>query len=241
MSMRPAIPVADDAPHILVVDDDNRIRTLLSRFLQSNGFRVTTAANAADAREQLGGLAFDLLVLDVMMPGENGFDLARSIRESSEVPVLMLTARTEVDDRLHGLQIGADDYLGKPFDPRELLLRINSILRRVTSAPPLAASVGPDVVRFGPYQFHLTKGELRNGDEVVRITNRERDILRQLSQALGSTVAREMLADPESGANERTIDVQITRLRRKLEDDAANPVWLQTVRGIGYRLAVDGP
>jgi two-component system phosphate regulon response regulator OmpR len=238
--MRATIPLADDAPHILVVDDDSRIRSLLSRFLQGNGYRVTTAANASDAREQLGGLAFDLLVLDVMMPGENGFDLARSIRMASDVPVLMLTARTEVDDRLLGLEIGADDYLAKPFDPRELLLRITSILRRVTAAPPAVASSGPDAVRFGPYQFHLGKGELRNGDELVRITNREREILRQLSQALGGTVAREMLADPESGANERTIDVQITRLRRKLDDDATNPIWLQTVRGIGYRLVVDG-
>lgn len=237
---RVAVPVSDDAPHVLVVDDDNRIRTLLSRFLQSNGYRVTTAAHAGEARERLKGLTFDLVVLDVMMPGENGFDLARSIRTGSEVPILMLTARIDLDDRLAGLEIGADDYLGKPFDPRELLLRVNSILRRVTAAPPAMAVTGPELVRFGPFQFHLGRGELRNGDELVRITNRERDILRQLGQALGGTVAREVLADPDSAANERTIDVQINRLRRKLEDDATNPVWLQTVRGLGYRLAVDG-
>lgn len=236
---RAPVALADDAPHVLVVDDDSRIRSLLSRFLQSNGYRVTTAAQALEARDHLRGLSFDLLVLDVMMPGENGFDLAKSIRAFSSVPILMLTARVDVDDRLKGLEIGADDYLGKPFDPRELLLRINSILRRVTAAPPAAAPTGPEAVRFGPYQFHLARGELRQGDEPVKITARERDILRQLAQALGGTVAREMLADPDSAANERTIDVQINRLRRKIEADAANPAWLQTVRGIGYRLAVD--
>ena len=235
---RAPTPIADDAPHVLVVDDDSRIRTLLSRFLQTNGYRVTTAGHAGEARERMKAFAFELVVLDVMMPGENGFDLARSIRTGSYLPILMLTARAEIDDRLTGLQIGADDYLAKPFDPRELLLRVTSILRRVAAAPPVAAS-GPELVRFGPFQFHLGRGELRNGDELVRITNRERDILRQLGQALGATVAREMLADPESGANERTIDVQINRLRRKLEDDATNPVWLQTVRGVGYRLAVE--
>jgi two-component system phosphate regulon response regulator OmpR len=236
---RAPVNLADDAPHVLVVDDDNRIRTLLSRFLQTNGYRITTAANARDARDHLKGLTFDLLVLDVMMPGENGFDLARSIRATSSVPIMMLTARTEVDDRLVGLEIGADDYLGKPFDPRELLLRINSILRRVSAPPPVTAPTGPEAVRFGPYQFHLSRGELRAGDEMVRITNRERDILRQLAQALGATVARDLLADPESGANERTIDVQINRLRRKIERDATNPDYLQTVRGVGYRLMAD--
>ena len=237
---RPPVILPDDAPHVLIVDDDSRIRSLLSRFLQTNGFRVTTAGQATEAREHLRGFSFDLLILDVMMPGENGFDLARSIRNGSSVPILMLTARTEIDDRLIGLEIGADDYLGKPFDPRELLLRVTSILRRVTAAPPMVAATGPETVRFGPFQFHLGKGDLRLGEEVVRITNRERDILRQLAQAQGATVPREMLADPESGANERTIDVQINRLRRKLDDDATNPAWLQTVRGVGYRLAVDG-
>ena len=232
---RISIPIADDAPHVLVVDDDSRIRSLLSRFLQSNGYRVTTAAHAGEAREHLRGLAFDLLVLDVMMPGENGFDLAKSLRVTSAVPILMLTARVDLDDRLKGLEIGADDYLGKPFDPRELLLRINGILRRVTAAPPVVAPTGPEAVRFGPFQFHLARGELRQGEDSVRITNRERD----LAQALGGTVPRDMLADSDSAANERTIDVQINRLRRKIEVDAANPAYLQTVRGIGYRLAVD--
>ncbi len=236
---RPVVPIADDAPHVLVVDDDSRIRTLLSRYLQGQGFRITTAAHSGEARDHMKGLAFDLIVLDVMMPGETGFELARSLRRHSSVPILMLTALAELDDRLKGLEIGADDYLPKPFDPRELLLRINGILRRVTAAPPEPAPQGPEAVRFGPFQFHLARGELRQSDEVVRITNRERDILRQLAQALGSTVARELLADPDSGANERTIDVQINRLRRKIEIDVANPAFLQTVRGVGYRLVVD--
>ncbi|HRK24714.1 MAG TPA: response regulator transcription factor [Beijerinckiaceae bacterium] len=237
--VRLPVPLLDDAPHVLVVDDDSRIRSLLSKFLKSNGYRVTTAGNAAEAREHLNGLAFDLLVLDVMMPGESGFDLARAIRKTSSVPILMLTALTDLDDRLKGLELGADDYLGKPFDPRELLLRVNSILRRVAAVPPAAAPVGPEMVRFGPFQFHLGRGELKHGEDTVRLTNRERDILRQFAQALGSTVARELLADPDSGANERTIDVQINRLRRKIEPDAANPTYLQTVRGVGYRLVVD--
>jgi len=237
--MRAPLPLADDAPHVLVVDDDSRLRTLLSRFLATNGFRVTTAAHAQEARDRMAGLSFDLLVLDVMMPGESGFEFARDLRRHSSVPILMLTALSEVDDRLKGLEIGADDYLGKPFDPRELLLRVNGILRRVAAPPPAAVPAGPEAVRFGPFQFHLTRGELRRGEEIVRITNRERDILRQFAQAMGGTVAREMLADPISGANERTIDVQINRLRRKIEPDVTSPTYLQTVRGVGYRLAVD--
>jgi two-component system phosphate regulon response regulator OmpR len=155
------------------------------------------------------------------------------------VPILMLTARSDLDDRLRGLEIGADDYLGKPFEPRELLLRINSILRRVTASPPAAAPQGPVLVRFGPFVFHLQRGELRQGDEIVRITSRECEILRLLAQALGGAVAREALSDQENSANERTIDVQINRLRRKIEPNLADPVYLQTVRGSGYRLAVD--
>lgn len=236
---RVPVPVTDDAPHLLIVDDDSRIRSLLQRFLKSHGYRVTTAASAVEARRHLTGLDFDMLVLDVMMPGESGFDLAQSVRRGSSVPILMLTAKIDIDDRLQGLQLGADDYLGKPFDPRELLLRVSSILRRVSAPPPVAVPAGPEAVRFGPYLFHLQRGELRNGEAPVRLTNRERDILRQLAQALGGTVVRDALSDQESSANERTIDVQINRLRRKIEKDAADPVYLQTVRGVGYRLAVD--
>lgn len=227
--------IADDAAHVLIVDDDTRIRDLLSRFLREHGYRVTTAETAADARAKLTSLAFDLLVLDVMMPGESGFDLIKSLRANSDVPVLMLTARSEVGDRLRGLELGADDYLGKPFDPKELLLRIGSILRRAVPPP---AQLALEAVRFGPFTFAIGKGELRSGGEVIRLTEREREILRILSAAPDGTVPRDALAESGSGANERTVDVQINRLRRKLEADPSDPQFLQTVRGIGYRLAI---
>ncbi|OYW40907.1 MAG: DNA-binding response regulator [Azorhizobium sp. 12-66-6] len=230
----PAPPVpADDAPHLLVVDDDNRIRTLLSRFLSEHGYRVTTAASALEARGRLEGLEFDLLVLDVMMPGESGLDLARSLRTTSTVPILMLTARSEIQDRIAGLEAGVDDYLGKPFEPRELLLRVGSILKRAAPAPQKAI----EEVRFGEFSFHLGRGELSRGGEILRITERERDMLRALSEIPGETVPRMALAG-NGAASERAVDVQVNRLRRKVERDPANPTYVQTVRGIGYRLVV---
>jgi len=224
----------DDAPHLLVVDDDRRIRDLLSRYLQREGYRVTTAQNAADARAKLDGLAFDLLVLDVMMPGETGFEFARTLRKTSQVPILMLTARTEAESRINGLEIGADDYVAKPFEARELSLRIANILKR--TQPAVAAPA--ESVRFGPFVFHLSRGELRRGDELVHLTDREKDILRLLSARPGETVPRLMLAGSGAAAGERAVDVQVNRLRRKIESDPANPLFVQTVRGIGYRLLV---
>ncbi len=226
------LPLADDAPHILLVDDDRRIRDLLSRFLSNEGYRVTTAKSAADARAKLLGLHFDLLILDVMMPGENGFDLARFIRTSSAVPIIMLTALHEADKRIEGLQIGADDYVAKPFEPRELVLRIANILKRAMT--PVVAPV--ESVAFGPYVYHLERGELRKGDEIVHLTDREREMLRILAATPGETVPRGALTGTGGSANERAIDVQINRLRRKIEHDPANPLFLQAVRGIGYRL-----
>ncbi|THD72192.1 MAG: response regulator transcription factor [Bradyrhizobium sp.] len=223
---------ADDAPHLLLVDDDRRIRDLLSRFLGGEGYRVTTAMSAKDARAKLLGLHFDLLILDVMMPGETGFDLARFIRASSSVPIIMLTARHEADSRIEGLQIGADDYVAKPFEPRELVLRIGNILKR-TAPPPVEAL---ESIGFGPYVFHLARGELRQGDEVIHLTDRERDMLRVLAATPGETVPRAALTGGDGTANERAVDVQINRLRRKIERDPANPLFLQAVRGIGYRL-----
>jgi len=227
----PAKP-ADDAPHLLVVDDDRRIRDLLSRFLLGEGFRVSTAETTAEARAKLEGLRFDLLILDVMMPGENGFDFARALRTTSNVPILMLTARDEKESRIMGLEIGADDYLAKPFEPRELSLRVASILRRVRppSAPP------PESVRFGPFVFYLVRGELRRGEETIRLTDREREMLRVLAASVGETVPRQALAGNGDSVSERTVDVQVNRLRRKIELDPANPLVVQTVRGIGYRL-----
>lgn len=223
---------SDDAPHLLVVDDDRRIRDLLSRFLAGEGYRVTTADNAKDARAKLTGLSFDLLILDVMMPGETGFELARSIRNGSSVPILMLTARDGAESRIEGLQIGADDYLSKPFEPRELSLRIANILKRAQPvvAPPVES------VRFGPFVYHLARGELRKGDDVIRLTDREREMLRILTATPGETVTRMALAGNGDQTSERAVDVQVNRLRRKIETNPANPLFVQTVRGIGYRL-----
>jgi len=224
----------DDAPHLLVVDDDRRIRDLLSRFLTGEGYRVSTAETAADARAKLNGLSFDLLVLDVMMPGESGFDFAKSLRGTSNVPILMLTARDAAESRIKGLEMGADDYLSKPFEPRELALRIASILKRTQpTAPPPVESV-----RFGPFVYHLNRGELRKGEEIIRLTDREREMLRILAATPGETVARLALAGNGGSTSERAVDVQVNRLRRKIERNPANPMFVQTVRGIGYRLVV---
>ena len=225
---------ADDAPHLLVVDDDRRIRDLLSRFLAGEGYRVTTADTAADARAKLGGLSFDLLVLDVMMPGETGFEFAKSIRKSSSVPILMLTARDAAESRITGLESGADDYVAKPFEPRELSLRIAAILKRARPAvAPQAESL-----RFGQFVFHIGRAELRKGDDVIRLTDREREMLTVLASSPGETVPRMALAGNGGPVSERAVDVQVSRLRRKIERDPANPLIVQTVRGIGYRLVV---
>jgi two-component system, OmpR family, phosphate regulon response regulator OmpR len=227
-------PVPDDAAHLLVVDDDRRIRDALSRYLQREGYRVTTAKNADDARVKLDGLTFDLLILDVMMPGESGFELAKSVRKTSQVPILMLTARAETENRINGLEIGADDYMAKPFEARELSLRVASILKRAQPTPnPPAESV-----RFGPFVFHISRGELRRGDELVHLTDREKDILRMLAASPGETVPRLNLAGGGTAAGERAVDVQVNRLRRKIESDPTNPLFLQAVRGVGYRLLV---
>jgi two-component system phosphate regulon response regulator OmpR len=229
---RPPAALADDAPHLLVVDDDRRIRDLLLRYLAAEGYRVTTAQSAADARAKLGSLSFDLLILDVMMPGETGFELAKSIRAGSPVPILMLTARAEAESRIQGLELGADDYLAKPFEPRELLLRVANILKRQQRAHVPAI----ESVRFGGFVFHIARGELRRGEEVVHLTDREREMMRILAAAPGETVPRLALAGNGGGGSERAVDVQINRLRRKIERDPANPLFVQTVRGIGYRL-----
>lgn len=232
-----AAPLTDDAAHVLVVDDDRRLRDLLSIYLSRHGHRVTVAASAGEARGFLASLAFDIIVLDVMMPGENGFAFAESLRQHSDVPIVMLTARSEANDRVRGLELGVDDYLTKPFEPRELLLRIGSVLRRIRAPAPKSES---GVARFGPFTFSMERGELRNGAEVVRLTEREREILRLLCASAGASVSREALCGVGAAAQERTVDVQINRLRRKIEVDPANPVYLQTARGSGYRLLADG-
>jgi two-component system phosphate regulon response regulator OmpR len=225
----------DDAPHLLVVDDDTRIRNLLKQYLFENGFRVTVAGTAAEARRQLAGLEFDLIVLDVMMPGENGVELTRSLRTDRNLPILMLTALSETESRIVGLEAGADDYLPKPFDPRELILRINNILRR--GGPSTTPKV--EQIVFGPYTFQIARRELKRGGEPLKLTDREQEILAIFAERAGETIPRHELVAGESEVGERTIDVQINRLRRKIERDPANPVWLQTVRGVGYRLSVE--
>jgi len=227
--------LADDAPHLLIVDDDRRIRDLLSRFLTSEGYRVTTADTAADARSKLKSLSFDLLILDVMMPGESGFDFAKSMRaDANNVPILMLTARDAAESRIKGLEMGADDYLSKPFEPRELSLRIANILKRAQPAVAIPA----ESVRFGPFVYHLARGELRKGEKIIKLTDREREMLRVLSGTPGETVSRMDLAGNGGSVSERAVDVLVNRLRRKIERNPANPLYVQTVRGIGYRLVI---
>jgi len=224
----------DNAPHILVVDDDQRIRDLLARYLHENGFRVTTAVDAASARASMRGLAFDVVILDITMPGESGLDLARDLKSISNIPICMLTARAEAEDRILGLEVGVDDYVAKPFEPRELLLRLQNILRRGKEPS------GPrDEITMGDFTFHVGRGELKRGEESIKLTERERDLLRQFAQRPGMPIARHELAADESTGTERAIDVQINRLRRKIETDPANPVYLQTVRGKGYILYTD--
>lgn len=227
--------IPDDAPHLLVVDDDTRIRDLLHRYLTEQGFRITVAADASEARRKLEGLNFDLLVLDVMMPGESGLSLTRSLAAEKKIPVILLTARSEAESRIAGLEAGADDYLPKPFDPRELVLRINNILKRntIADAPKI------EQIMFGPYTFSLSRRELKKASELIRLTDREQEIMLLFASRAGDTIPRHELIGNDTEVGERTIDVQINRLRRKIEDDPANPVWLQTVRGIGYRLSMD--
>ena len=233
MTNKPA--PSDEATHILVVDDDTRIRELLSRYLSERGYRITTAKDAAEARRKIAGLDFDLLIVDVMMPGETGLQLTKSLRQEKTVPILMLTALSETDERIAGLSAGADDYLSKPFDPRELVLRIESILKR--SIKPQIEM--PESVKFGGFTFDIKRRQLLQGEETIRLTEREQDLMVAFAEAGGGTVSRYDLTDGDVVIGERTIDVQINRLRRKIEVDSANPIHLQTVRGIGYRLITD--
>lgn len=228
------VTVNDAAPHLLVVDDDTRIRTLLERYLRDHGYRVSTAANAAAARALLASVAFDLLVLDVMMPGEDGISLTAFLRTRSDVPILILTARGESDDRIKGLEAGADDYLAKPFEPRELLLRIATIIKR---ARPAIAD-GDEIV-FGECRFDPKRGELTRDGNPVRLTTAEVGILRLLAANAGRAISRLELSDKTGAGLERSVDVQITRLRRKVEPDPKLPLYLQTVRGVGYMLMPD--
>ncbi|SFR08859.1 response regulator [Poseidonocella sedimentorum] len=229
----------DAQPHLLIVDDDERIRDLLRRFLMKHGFLVTAARDAAHARRVLAGLDFDLIVLDVMMPGEDGLSLTHSLRAERSTPILLLTAKGETGDRINGLEAGADDYLSKPFEPKELLLRINAILRRMPE--PVAAA--PKVLHLGDLRYEIDRGEMWRGEELIRLTSTESQLMRIFSRRPGEAVSRSKLVEElgrdRGQAQERAVDVQITRLRRKMEEDPRQPRYLQTVRGAGYMLAPD--
>ncbi|MEQ8333655.1 response regulator transcription factor [Nisaea sp.] len=226
---------AEDQPHILVVDDDSRLRDLLTRFLSENGFRITAAGDSADARRKLAAIEYDLVVLDVMMPGETGFELTRSMRKTRDLPILLLTAMGEVEDRIEGLETGADDYLTKPFEPRELLLRIRTILRRTRTVPDM--SQVRSLVTFGSYAYDRANGELTRDGSIVHLTESEALLLGCFAQTPGRTLSREdLVARNAVNGHERTVDVQINRLRRKIEKDPKFPRFLQTVRGKGYVL-----
>ena len=224
--------------HILVVEDDPRLRERLARYLTGEGFRVTAAANAAEARAQLRAIDPDIMVLDVMMPGENGLDLTQSLRREKQhdLPILLLTARGAPEDRIAGFEAGADDYLGKPFEPRELVLRIRALLRRAPPAPVVDAHTGP--VRIGGAEFDTERGELRDSSGLIRLTGGESALLTALARKPNEVLSREEIAEAlgmdESG--ERAIDVQVVRLRRKIEADPREPRFLHTVRGRGYIL-----
>jgi len=227
--------------HLLIVDDDERIRGLLQKFLLRNGFWVTAARDAAHARRVLSGLEFDMIVLDVMMPGEDGISLTRALREDGvSTPILLLTAKSETEDRIAGLEAGADDYLAKPFEPKELLLRINAILRRV---PAVTTDEAPKFLTLGPIRYDVERGEMWQGSDLVRLTATESQLMKIFSAAPGEALSRSKLVEDlgrdHGQAQERAVDVQITRLRRKIEQDPKQPRYLQTVRGAGYMLAPD--
>ncbi len=228
----------NEPPHILVVDDDTRLRDLLRKYLIDNGFRVTVAADSGRARHQLESLEFDLIVLDRMMPGEDGLSLARFLRTGNDVPILMLTAMGEVDARIDGLEAGVDDYLAKPFEPRELLLRIRMVLRRSPAPAEIAATVSE--ILLGHCRFLTERQLLVNNAGPIRLTTTEASLLRVLAENAGRVLSRSDLAR-RCGikGSERTIDVQVTRLRRKIEPNPKLPRYLQTVRGRGYVLRPD--
>ncbi|TNF64519.1 MAG: response regulator [Rhodobacteraceae bacterium] len=231
----------DVQAHLLIVDDDERIRELLKKFLMRNGFLVTAARDAAHARRVLAGLDFDLIVMDVMMPGEDGVSLTRSLRETHDTPILLLTARGETEHRIAGLEAGADDYLAKPFEPKELLLRINAILRRMPE--PSVQAAAPKFLQLGPIRYDIERGEMWRGADLIRLTATEAQLMRIFAAVPGEALSRTRLVEDlgrdRGQAQERAVDVQITRLRRKIEDNPKQPRYLQTVRGAGYMLAPD--
>tara|TARA_R110002020_G_scaffold383553_3_gene594194 strand:- start:274 stop:987 length:714 start_codon:yes stop_codon:yes gene_type:complete len=230
MTRSPTTRLDRSNTHILIVDDDNRIRLLLQKYLSREGYRTSVAENASMAREKMRGLAYDLIILDIMMPGEDGLSLSHSLRETSDIPIILLTAKGESEDRIAGLRAGADDYLSKPFEPEELLLRIDNLFRRA-GRPSVS-----ETVLFGPYSYNLANNLLTKDNERVRLTTGEHVMLDLLAKQGGGTVSRYELSQNINANSDRAVDVQITRLRRKIEDNPAEPDYILTVRGQGYRL-----
>ena len=227
--------------HLLIVDDDERIRKLIQQFLSRNGFFTTSARDADHARRLLEGLDFDLIVLDVMMPGDDGITFTRELRQTRDTPILLLTAKGESNDRISGLEAGADDYLPKPFEPKELLLRINAILRRVPQSQEVIDV--PKTLTLGDIRYDIERGEMWRGEDLIRLTATEVQLMKIFATRPGEPVSRAKLVEDlgrdRGQAPERAVDVQITRLRRKIEADPKQPRYLQTVRGSGYMLAPD--
>lgn len=225
----------EDKPHILMVDDDDRLRALLKKFLSEQGFMVTATASATEARRKMHWFVFDLMILDVMMPGETGLELLSALRKEIAAPVLMLSAMGEADDRIAGLEVGAEDYLSKPFEPKELVLRVKSLLRRSN-----AGKEKNKTIRFGDFVYDPGLSQLKRGGDLIALTSSEAAMLKLLADNIGKPVSREALSGAmPGGASERSVDVQITRLRKKIEDSDGKPVYLQTVRGAGYVLYGD--
>ena len=219
--------------HILVVDDDNRIRELVKEYLEENNFLITTAKNSLDAKKKLEILKFDLIVLDIMMPGQSGLSLTKEIKKDNSTPIILLTAKGETVDRIEGLEVGADDYLGKPFEPKELLLRIKNILNKTKKIPL------PNEIYIGNALVNLKKLSIKLNEKVIKINPQERKVLEKMLESPGEAFSREDIGKIINISKERTIDVMITRLRQKIESTPKNPKYLQTIRGSGYALWIE--
>ena len=219
--------------HILVVDDDDRIRELVKQYLEENNFLVTTAVDALDAKKKLEIIKFDILILDIMMPGESGLSLTKEMKKNNQTPIILLTAKGETGDRIHGLELGADDYLGKPFEPKELLLRINNILNKIQK--PLL----PDEIYIGSALINLKKLDIKKNKKTIKINPQEKKVLEKMLEFPGKVFSRDDIGKMINISKERTIDVMITRLRQKIESRPKNPKYLQTIRGSGYVLWIE--
>ena len=226
--------IQEDKKHILIVDDDERIRELLREYLQNNNFYTTTAKDSLDAKKKISLLKFDLIILDIMMPGQSGLELTREIKEKSDQPIILLTAMGETSDRISGLETGADDYLPKPFEPKELLLRIKNILKRIKSGKNLNP-----VLKFGDIRVDLEKMSIKSKKGITKLNTAEKALLEKMILSVGQIFQRDQISQIIKLTKERAVDVMITRLRQKIEPDPKNPKYLQTVRGNGYVLWTD--